>query len=381
MSYEVTYIDEVGNVKTERVYDVSYIENKGEIISVKKKFSFSLSRKASSEEKCTVLEAVADLLDVGVGLAKAFEHVAYTIESERLKKVLFEIVEELEKGVVFSEVIARYRSVLGETITEMLVSGYETGRLSEAMRLAVQYEVEIMNVKREFFSRMSYPIFVFILGLLGLFFQAYFVVPKLLDTGFLKGKENLAVHILGIVVKVIPWLVVGFIVSLVILSVFILADRQRSERVFMRIPILREFLVYRGLFITFFSLSKLLSGGVRLRSALSIVANMVSGIVKEDIQRSIEYLERGENFVKGFSILSQVEKAMLMTSFSEEKIGYAFEKVANRYKNAYFKKMRKLAPIAYAFVFAMVLGIFMLVFMAVIVPYLENIKNIMTGKF
>jgi len=386
--FEITFYDTDGQKKTvEVVGDLNKIREKffreGKVIvSVKKKGIRTFFRKPKEEEIAIVLNSVADLLDSGVGLTRAVETVAYSLgSSSKMKPVLLHIVEGLKEGRNFTSLLEDYRTILGDTVLQMIKAGYETGRLSESLRLTSDYLTHLTELKKEMIKKMSYPLSVFVIGVIALFINTKFAIPRIVNSDLfrtvLKEGQSFFLTLLVLLSKVVPLLFV--LVALVTAGIFLfyMKNPEKAERIFFRIPYLREFVFYKSFFIAFMSVARLLASGVKLGTAFEIVAKTIRlHTVKKDFVQALERLKRGESFVSGFTSLSIIEKTILETATNEKRLEQGFEKIANIFYRNYVEKIRAITPKIYATVLGFTVFVFLLMVFAIGIPYAKLLSSL-----
>ncbi len=348
------------------------------VLKIKKIHSVNII-KYKQLELAYIFQALSDILTSGMSLSNAIDSLVKSISYKSpYKQVFLNIKKMIESGKSFPEAIQGYSVYFGETAVQMLKAGYNTGDLSKTLNVVSQYLIDLHTTKKEILKKLSYPVTVFMISLLLLIINTRVIIPKLLSSELFKSvlissSPNVwAINFLKIASIGIP-LALIFFVGLIFVALIIYRINQKFiESKFLRLPLIRELLFYRAYFIGFFSMSKLLSVGIRLSSAFEIVSKTISiKVVRDEFESALKKLKKGEPFVNGFKTIPEFDKQIVGWSLNVDKLSKNFEIVARRFYDKYISAIRLLSPLIYTISLVMVMGIFLLTFFSVFVPYLK----------
>lgn len=134
----------------------------------------------SLKEKSYVFYLLSVMVDSGVPLIQSLRIVARRTTSERMRRVLFTVAFDVEKGKNFADSLARFPDVFEEFEIGVIRSGEVSGHLDRMLsRLAVEVE-DAYDLQSQLWSAAFYPITVFAVLLVVGFGVMTFLVPRIL---------------------------------------------------------------------------------------------------------------------------------------------------------------------------------------------------------
>ncbi len=137
--------------------------------------------RVSLKEKSYFFYLLSVMVDSGVPLIQSLRIVARRTESERLRRVLFTVAYDVEKGKAFADCLARFPDVFEDFEIGVIRSGEVSGHLDRMLaRLATEVE-DAYDLQSQLWSAAFYPITVFGVLLLVGFGVMTFLVPKILN--------------------------------------------------------------------------------------------------------------------------------------------------------------------------------------------------------
>lgn len=379
MRYRVRYFDNGESQTAVYTGDAEHIRARlsaeGKTVLAMQRLIALGGNKKRTQDVISVLQAMSDLLGVGVSLPDAVATVEESLEgTSELKAVLADIKRRLDVGEEFPNILDTHRDVFGNTVTQMVKSGYMTGNMAATMASSAKFVADMDRTTRETWKKLAYPLTVLTIGILLLLLDTQFLIPKLLESELfktvVKDKEDATIKALEAVSFAFPL----FFLGIVLLVVFVYIQNQKDpeviERIIVRIPSLRELIFYRYFFIGFFSLANLIESGVRQATALEIVRDAVdANIVKREFTEALRLMNEGQPFAKGFKNITAIERTMLMTSADEKHIRRNMHAIADRFYRAYIARLSGISPKIYAITMIFVMFVFGLMATAVMVPY------------
>lgn len=390
--YRVYYLEN-GQKRWDIIQDADSLEDiyrnylrQGKTVLQVKKHSplFSLNLRGSVVELVYIFQALADLLDSGHSLSRSLKILVDSMDAgSPYRDVFVNICREVQSGENFSDVIQKYRTNLGNTATQMIRSGYETGRLSDNLRIIAEYLLDMHQVKKELIKKTAYPVCIFLVSLILLVVNTRLIIPRIVNSEIFaiasaKGvAPSVYVKVLQVLSVVVPSVTVLFVALMASLYVLYRLYPLKAERLFLKIPLLCILVFDKTYFMCFFSLAKLLQSGTRLLQALEVVKESVTvEMVKNEFRNAIQCLARGEPFTSGFRYLSYVERQMLQWSLDYQRMALNLEAVAKRFYRRYVSTIKLISPFLYGFTLVLVAGVFVLVFLSVFVPYIKVISQL-----
>lgn len=135
--------------------------------------------KVKNEDFTIFCRQLATLYKAGVNLAEAVRVLGQQTGSKAFKKILLEISDEMQRGMMFSVAAAEYPTVFSSIFVNMIHAGEASGNLDEMLnRLAVFYEKEYYT-RQKVKSAMVYPAIMGVVTVIVVIILMTFVVPKL----------------------------------------------------------------------------------------------------------------------------------------------------------------------------------------------------------
>lgn len=264
--------------------------------------SFLLKRVKPGEVSIATRQ-LATLLGAGVPLVASLEGLVSQITNPVLKKILAEIKESVNEGNSLAFALADYPRVFSSVYVNMVRAGEASGSLDVVLDRLADLGEHQHALRARFKAALAYPVFMFFVGTLVLFFLVTFVIPKITPV-FEEMHQTLPVPTVLLInasnfLKSFWWviLIVAAIGAIVLGQ---LKKTPKGQYVWdeakLRMPIFGP--VNRKIALTRFArtLGSLLQGGVPLISALQIVRNVVNNVLIADvIDVAIEEIQAGKD--------------------------------------------------------------------------------------
>jgi type II secretory pathway component PulF len=137
--------------------------------------------RVSLKEKSYFFYLLAVMVDSGVPLVQSLRIVARRTTSERLRRVLFTVAHDVEKGKNFADTLSRFPDVFEEFEIGVIRSGEASGHLDKMLsRLATEVE-DAYDLQSQLWSAAFYPLVVVAVLLVVGIGVMTFLVPKILQ--------------------------------------------------------------------------------------------------------------------------------------------------------------------------------------------------------
>jgi len=133
------------------------------------------------KERDYILENLALLLSAGMGVAEAANIVSSGLKSKQLKRVMAQVIEDVDSGSMLWKALSG-SGIVGENYINLIKVGEESGRLVDNLRLIVAQQQKSRAFKAKLISAMSYPIIVFALMIIVGLGASWFMLPKILSS-------------------------------------------------------------------------------------------------------------------------------------------------------------------------------------------------------
>lgn len=222
------------------------------------------------------------LLKTGSTVAESLAVLKETMGG-RLRVILEDVCQQVERGQKFSDSLNKYSKVFSETYVSVIKVGEESGQLDQNLEyLAIQLEKNY-ELKSKVVGALIYPAIVFGGGIILTIGIAIFILPKLSKL-FKNFKADLP-FTTRVLIKVSDffqnygfWSII-VVVIVVVFSFWLL--RQKSVRpmthwLILRIPIVKNISSHTNLIMFYRTLAILLQSGLTIDEGIKICANTIS---------------------------------------------------------------------------------------------------------
>lgn len=260
--------------------------------------------RVKGKDRILFARQLATLINAGLPLMQSLRSVAGQTQSKPLKKIIVDIITDIEAGKSFSVALQRHPEVFNQIFISLVAAGETSGTLDKSLaRLADQQEkdAEIMSKVK---GAMIYPIIVLIvmLGVVGFMIVKVLPQVEVLYEGMPGAELPLVTRILlGISNALIDyWFIAALVVGVLIVLSSRWARTVTGKRVFDKAkmkmwPIGPLFMkLYMARFAR--TSATLISSGVPLLQVLEITSNSINNVhIEASMDRAIERIKSGKS--------------------------------------------------------------------------------------
>ncbi len=243
------------------------------------------------------------MLSSGLSLLRALTILADQTDNKKLKDILGKVRDDVERGVSFSDAVAKYPVDFPPIMINMIRAGETGGFLDQAMdSIATNFEKE-HKLRSTIRSAMTYPVVVLVMSLLAVVIMLIFIVPifqKMFSSlgGQLPLPTMVLVYASHAMVYVGPVLLVGAIAIWLWWRANKNTDRVRGliDPMKLRLPVFGQ--LNRKIVIARFArnLSNMIGAGVPILQALQIAGEVSNNfVVERALGRVSESVRKGES--------------------------------------------------------------------------------------
>jgi len=191
-------------------------------------------------------QQLASITKAGIPLERGLRELAGDISSRSMRRLVNAIAEELEAGVSIEKAFEKRQKHFPPLYGRILKAGVETGRLSEMLTSLNRHLEMATQTRRIIFEATTYPAVILVLASIILTGVFLFIIPQFgsvleeISGGGLPGLTRL---FLSMATNVVPfWTVVG-IVIVAIVALFVMlstsaAGRRFKESLLLKIPVI-----------------------------------------------------------------------------------------------------------------------------------------------
>jgi len=263
----------------------------------------TLFKRVRLQDVSATTRQLSILLGAGITLVASLDALIQQVTNPLLKKVIAQVKESVNEGNSLAFSLSQHPKVFSQIYVNMVRSGEASGSLDLVLERLAEFSENQQILRGRIRAAMAYPVFMFFIGSLILFFLITFIVPNITKI-FSEMHHTLPLPTLVLIgisnfLKSFWW-----IILLVLGGCAVLIGRfikfPRGNRMWdefkLRIPIVGG--INTKISIARFgrTLGSLLQNGVPLISALQIVRNILNNILfAEVIDNAMEQIEAGKS--------------------------------------------------------------------------------------
>lgn len=265
-------------------------------------------------------QQLASITQAGIPLEKGLRELAEDVASKKVKKLITQIVDDLDKGMSIEQAFEKREKLFPPLYGKILKAGIETGRLCE-MLTSLNRHIEVSNqTQRIIFEALAYPAVVLTLIVVLMTFLFVFVVPKfsevmqnmaggrlpaLTETIFAAPKYILPAWIAIVLIVV---LFIGFRISFGLTP----AGRRFKESMLLGIPVLGRVWHSGSMSRMAEAMAMLVSSGSNMPECLRLSAQSSgSEILSKEADVLASQIEQGQNILEAGLFVKMIPKLFL----------------------------------------------------------------------
>lgn len=351
------------------------------------KREFSIA-KVSSTEKIMMTKNLGVMFATGLSLTKSFEILSMQAKNKRLKNVLLEVRDRINKGENLSDALATYPDIFSELFCNMMKVGEESGTLEEIFQVLALQLTKEHELKSKIVNAMIYPsIIIMVMMVVGIV-MVTFVLPSL-SVFFTSLNVDLPIYTKALLFTgdflSKNWWLIPLVPALFGLAFWAFIrtkfGKHIVDTILLRLPLVSPIVKKNNSAFLIRSLSSLISSGVSLIRSLEISSKTVGNHYFADalIETSKE-IKKGEklsNALKKYQKLFPIG-VIEMVQVGEEtgKTDVILKKLADFYEQEAVAAIEKLSiMIEPMLIIGLGLGVGMFAF-SIIQPMYSSLKSI-----
>lgn len=233
---------------------------------------------------------LSTLISARVPLLQSLRILEGQLENKALLAIVRDLISSVENGESFSLALSKFPDTFGNIYVSLIKSGESSGSVAESLNyLADQLEKDF-ELRKRVRSAMTYPAFVLIaLAIVG-FLMFKFVLPNL--TAVLEEQGGTLPPLTVAIIAATKFFQVYWWAILLVFAAAVLgarmylrsmAGRYQWDAIKIRLPLVGR--IFREIYYTRFArnLSTLISGGIPIIQALTIVSEIINNLVYREI--------------------------------------------------------------------------------------------------
>lgn len=338
-------------------------------------------------DKIFLTKYLALMLKVGTDLLRAINILIANFEKQIIKNLLLEVRTNLEKGQPFYQSFAAYPKYFSPVFVNLVKSGEASGNLEkvfEDLSVNLEKEHELQNKIR---SALIYPVILFGLSLLILFFLITFALPRIASVfeggGFQPPVfSRIVFSVGGFLGDNVAAVAITLLVLIVGGWVFIaktLAGKKFAASLLNGIPVVKT-VVYKIALQRFAAtLSSLMKAGLPILDALAITADaVVHPRIKAAVQRAKEGVTKGLTLGEAFGREAAFPPVVTNLIAISEKAGHLDEvlkTLADFYDSEISAAVKNLVTFIEPALLVLIGGVIGLIALSILVPIYQLVTQ------
>jgi general secretion pathway protein F len=265
-------------------------------------------RKINSRDISEFTRQLANLIHSGFSIARALSTLKEQAQHPGLKKLIQLLAEKIDKGSTFSAALSEYPESFSSFYLSMVRIGESAGNLDETLLRLADFKEKEDELVSQVRAALTYPVFLFTVGIITLFVLLTFFVPRLVgiysDFGqALPIATQITIAVSAFLSK-FWWLFIILIIGLVFfLKYYLKAEKNRLavDSLILSIPVLKTIIQQIEISRFSYALAMLLKSGVPVLESLDVVTFSVDNrLFRQKISSFKEKISKGQNLSSCF---------------------------------------------------------------------------------
>lgn len=325
---------------------------------------------------------LATLVGAGMPLVESLKALGDQLDQPRLKAVIADIADKVNEGSTFADAVRAHPRVFPKLYPNMIASAEASGTLEIVLeRLAELLEAQ-SALRRQVFAALAYPMLMLVLCLGVVILLLTYVVPQITEIfeehgGILPLPTRIVIALSDFLQA--QWLPLSLLLVAALVGVQRYyqteAGRERIDAIRLKLPVFGGLTTKAASARFSRTLGTMLSSGVELLTALSIVKNIIGNVVIEKaIAQAREGVREGRNLADELDSSGVFPRLLVQMTAIGERTG-ELESMLLRAARAYESEVNTvisaLTAILNPILILLLAGIVGMILVSVLLPMLE----------
>jgi len=261
-----------------------------------------LFNRVKSSQLSAMTRQLSTLLGAGIPLVSSLEALILQTKNPVLKRTLAQIKESVNEGDSFADALSQHPSVFSPLYINVVRAGEASGALEPVLKRLAEFSENQEALKGRIRAALAYPLFMFLIGCIVLFFIMTYIVPNIVhifkELNQVLPLPTLILITVSQVFRSFWWLLLLMIVGCLLILEYLRKTpmgRYTWDKLRLLIPVLGPLYQKIALARLARSLSTLLSSGVTLVASLEIVQHIVNNmVIADDVKKAIQEIQEGK---------------------------------------------------------------------------------------
>lgn len=246
---------------------------------------------------------VATMLEGGVPLTDAVQTVAGDMDHEVFRTTLQQIADQMEKGQSFAESVSKFPKIFDRLFCSMILAGETGGAMITTLHRMADHYLQKEQLAKKIKKALTYPAFVISFIVLIVIAVMTFIIPRFRTIFDEMGNElpvftEAFIGLYDFLAHNVHLIIAGTILLVVTLILWIKTKKGYAQfsKISLATPFIGNILRYGFVVVFCRTLATLLSNGVSILDALTILSGMTKNVViKTAIEETREQIVAGSN--------------------------------------------------------------------------------------
>ena len=344
-------------------------------------------KKVGIKQVAVFCRQFATMLNAGVTIVNCLDILRQQTQNEKLRSVIEELYEDVQKGLIFSESLKKHREVFPEFMIQMVEAGETSGTLDLVMsRIAVHYEKE-NKINNRVKSAMVYPAVLSVVCVGVVIFLLTSVMPTFINmfqgSGVpLPGLTQVLLNISNALRDF--WYIFLLIVVAIVYIVRRFAGttegRLKIDGWKLRLPVVKGLVMKTASARFTRTLSTLLSSGIPLLQALENVAGAVgNAVIAEGLLSAREEIRKGSALsvpIRKMEFFPPMVHSMIEIGEESGSLDDILDKTANIYDEEVDMEVQRMLSMLEPIMIVFMAGIIGFIVVAMMLPMFGMLKTV-----
>lgn len=134
-------------------------------------------RVVKPDDMVAFIQQFASMHEAGIPLLKCLEALAKQTENVKFKKIIKEMILDIEGGSTFSDSLTKHPQVFSPFFVNMVRAGEKAGIIDKILERLAQHIEKMQELKRKVRGAFTYPLMVGVLAFLVMIFLVVVIIP------------------------------------------------------------------------------------------------------------------------------------------------------------------------------------------------------------
>jgi len=320
------------------------------------KLESPFGEKISAQDQIFFTNQLSLMLEIGTPLNQSLSVIATQIRNKKFKKVIMNLLEEVEDGKMLSHALRKYPQVFSAEYVSLVNAGENSGHLREMLDRAMELQEKREGFITSLKGAMTYPIVLCIVTIGVVIFMLAFVLPRF--TVLFEGIEEIlppTTKLLMAMSHVLRgyWYLFPFLIAITWwgLREFLKTEKGRLsvDKLKVSLPLLSG--IYIKIYLSQFmrTLGFLIQSNVPLMEALQITKRGASNLLfSKFIDRLTQNVEAGKGISPAFMeapFIPETVRQMVRTGEESQKVDRVMLRLSDYYESEIEAQIKKFTII------------------------------------